>query len=94
MSEATVETTTPRRNRRALQGMVVSNKMDKTVVVRVTRHVKHARYRKYVRDSKKYLAHDETQECGIGDLVTIVETRPMSRNKRWRIRTIDRKAVG
>jgi small subunit ribosomal protein S17 len=93
MSEATVETT-PRRNRRALQGLVVSNKMDKTVVVRVTRHVKHARYRKYVRDSKKYLAHDETQECGIGDLVTIVETRPMSRNKRWRIRTVDRKAVG
>ena len=93
MSEATVEMT-PRRNRRALQGLVVSNKMDKTVVVRVTRHVKHARYRKFVRDSKKYLAHDETQECGIGDLVTIVETRPMSRNKRWRIRTIDRKAVG
>jgi small subunit ribosomal protein S17 len=93
MSEATVETT-ERRNRRTLQGLVVSNKMDKTVVVRVTRHVKHARYRKYVRDSKKYLAHDETQECGIGDLVTIVETRPMSRNKRWRIRTVDRKAVG
>ena len=93
MSEAAVETT-ERRNRRTLQGLVVSNKMDKTVVVRVTRHVKHARYRKYVRDSKKYLAHDETQECGIGDLVTIVETRPMSRNKRWRIRTVDRKAVG
>jgi small subunit ribosomal protein S17 len=93
MSEATVETT-ERRNRRTLQGLVVSNKMDKTVVVRVTRHVKHARYRKYVRDSKKYLAHDESQECGIGDLVTIVETRPMSRNKRWRIRTVDRKAVG
>ena len=89
MSEATVETT-ERRNRRTLQGLVVSNKMDKTVVVRVTRHVKHARYRKYVRDSKKYLAHDESQECGIGDLVTIVEPRPMSRNKRWRIRTVDR----
>jgi len=93
MSETAVETT-ERRNRRTLQGLVVSNKMDKTVVVRVTRHVKHARYRKYVRDSKKYLAHDEAQACGIGDLVTIVETRPLSRNKRWRIRTIDRKAVG
>lgn len=93
MTEAAVETT-ERRNRRTLQGLVVSNKMDKTVVVRVTRHVKHARYRKYVRDSKKYLAHDEACECGIGDLVTIVETRPLSRNKRWRIRSIDRKAVG
>jgi len=93
MTEAAVETA-ERRNRRTLQGLVVSNKMEKTVVVRVTRHVKHARYRKYVRDSKKYLAHDETQECKIGDLVTIVETRPLSRNKRWRIRSVDRKAVG
>ena len=83
-----------RRNRRALQGLVVSDKMDKTVVVKVTRHVKHARYRKFVRDSKKYLAHDEAQECGIGDLVTIVESRPLSRNKRWRVRSVDRKAVG
>ena len=83
-----------RRNRRALQGLVVSDKMDKTVVVKVTRHVKHARYRKYVRDSKKYLAHDEAQECGIGDLVTIVESRPLSRSKRWRVRSVDRKAVG
>lgn len=93
MSEATAETT-ERRNRRTLQGLVVSDKMDKTVVVKVTRHVKHARYKKFVRDSKKYLAHDEEQTCGIGDLVTIVETRPLSRNKRWRIRSIDRKAVG
>ncbi len=93
MSSAETETT-ERRNRRTLQGLVVSNKMDKTVVVRVTRHVKHARYKKYVRNSQKYLAHDEQQTCGIGDLVTIVETRPMSRNKRWRVRSIDRKAVG
>jgi len=93
MTEETVETTASR-NRRALKGLVVSNKMDKTVVVKVTRHVRHARYRKFVRDSKKFLAHDESQECNIGDLVTIVETRPLSRNKRWRVRSIDRKAVG
>ncbi|HCP47704.1 MAG TPA: 30S ribosomal protein S17 [Deltaproteobacteria bacterium] len=91
----TVETqTTKRRNRRALQGLVVSDKMDKTIVVRVTRQVKHPRYKKYVRVSKKYMAHDEESLCGVGDLVTIVEGRPLSRHKRWRLRSIDRKAVG
>ena len=88
------ETQAPRRNRRTLQGLVVSDKMSKTVVVKVTRHVKHARYKKYVRDSTKYQAHDETNECGIGDLVTIVETRPLSKHKRWRVKSVDRKAVG
>lgn len=94
MSEVTQAAETATRNRRSLQGLVVSDKMSKTVVVKVTRHVKHARYKKYVRDSKKYQAHDEADECGIGDLVTIVETRPLSRHKRWRIKSIDRKAVG
>lgn len=94
MSEVTQVAETATRNRRSLQGLVVSDKMSKTVVVKVTRHVKHARYKKYVRDSKKYQAHDEADECGIGDLVTIVETRPLSRHKRWRIKSIDRKAVG
>lgn len=73
---------------------MVSDKMDKTVVVRVTRQVKHPRYKKYVRVSKKYMVHDEDGSCGIGDLVTIVESRPLSRKKRWRLRSIDRKAVG
>jgi small subunit ribosomal protein S17 len=94
MSEVTQAAEAATRNRRSLQGLVVSDKMSKTVVVKVTRHVKHARYKKYVRDSKKYQAHDEADECGIGDLVTIVETRPLSRHKRWRIKSIDRKAVG
>jgi small subunit ribosomal protein S17 len=94
MSEVTPAAEAATRNRRSLQGLVVSDKMSKTVVVKVTRHVKHARYKKYVRDSKKYQAHDEADECGIGDLVTIVETRPLSRHKRWRIKSIDRKAVG
>ena len=90
----TTETVAVRRNRRSLQGLVVSDKMDKTVVVRVVRQVKHPRYKKYVRVSKKYMVHDEEGSCGIGDLVTIVESRPLSRKKRWRLRSVDRKAVG
>ena len=90
----TAETQASRRNRRALQGLVVSDKMDKTIVVKVSRQVKHQRYKKYVRVTKKYMVHDEEGQCGIGDLVTIVEGRPLSRQKRWRLRSIDRKAVG
>jgi len=92
-AETNVEETEVR-VRQTLQGLVVSDKMDKTVTVIVTRAVKHPRYKKYVRHSKKYLAHDEAGDCGIGDLVTIVECRPLSRHKRWRVRSIDRKAVG
>ncbi len=91
---AETQVETKRRNRRTLQGLVVSNKMDKTVVVKVTRSVSHPRYKKYVRHSKNYMAHDEQELCGPGDLVTIVESRPLSRHKRWRVRSIDRKAVG
>jgi len=93
MNAETAVETAKTRNRRTLQGLVVSDKMDKTVVVRVTRAVKHPRYKKYVRHSKKYMAHDEQGECGMGDLVTIVESRPMSSRKRWRVRSVDRKAV-
>ena len=82
------------RRRRTVQGIVVSDKMDKTVVVKVTRQVLHPRYKKITRQSKKYKAHDESEECGIGDLVTLVESRPLSAQKRWRVQTIDRKAVG
>ena len=90
----TAETTPSRGRSRTLQGLVVSDKMEKTVVVKVTRKVMHPRYKKFVRHSKKYLAHDEAKGCGIGDLVTIIESRPLSRRKRWRVQSIDRKAVG
>ena len=73
----------PRSGRRVLQGRVVSDKMDKTVVVEVTRRVLHPRYRKYVNRSKKYKAHDEANEWKLGDTVLIQESRPLSRTKRW-----------
>jgi small subunit ribosomal protein S17 len=83
---------TGRRKQRA--GTVVSNKMDKTVVVLVERLVKHPKYRKYLRARKKYKAHDEKNACQVGDQVEIVETRPLSRDKRWAVRSIVRRAVG
>jgi small subunit ribosomal protein S17 len=72
-------------SRRELSGRVVSNKMDKTVVVEVTRRVKHRRYKKYLNRSTTYKAHDENNECQVGDAVTIQESRPLSREKRWRV---------
>jgi small subunit ribosomal protein S17 len=75
------------------EGVVVSDKMDKTIVVAITRSVRHAAYGKYVRKTKKYYAHDEKNECGIGDVVRIVETRPMSKLKRWRVQAVVTKAV-
>jgi small subunit ribosomal protein S17 len=70
------------------EGVVVSNKMDKTVVVVVQRLVKHPQYKKYVKRRAKYKAHDEQNRCGIGDRVVIAETRPLSKDKRWRVRSI------
>ena len=93
MSEENTETAEVRR-RRTLQGIVVSDKMNKTVVVKVTRQVMHPRYNKIVRQSKRYKAHDEAETAGAGDLVTIVESRPLSKSKRWRLQSVDRKAVG
>ena len=75
------------------EGIVVSDKMDKTVVVAVDRLVRHARYRKYIRRRAHYKAHDESNDCGVGDRVLIAETRPLSKQKRWRVRTILEKAV-
>ena len=69
--------------RRVLTGTVVSDKMDKTVVVEVERTVLHAKYRKYVKRCKKYKAHDEGNECKLNDVVEIRESRPLSRTKRW-----------
>ncbi len=69
-------------------GIVVSNKMDKSVVVRIDRMVKHPLYHKYIRKRAKFMAHDEENKCQIGDRVEIIESRPLSRKKRWRVRRI------
>jgi len=66
-------------------GIVTSDKMDKTIVVSVERKLKHPKYKKYVKQTNKFMAHDEKQDCGIGDLVRIMETRPLSKNKCWRL---------
>ena len=66
-------------------GKVVSNKMQKTITVEVFRKVKHPIYGKFIGKSKKFSAHDEQNDCGIGDTVKIMETRPLSKNKRWRL---------
>ena len=71
--------------RRTLVGQVVSNKMDKTVVVRVERLVQDPTYKKYVRRYSKFMAHDENNSCAIGDRVRIVEHRPLSKRKRWKV---------
>jgi small subunit ribosomal protein S17 len=69
-------------------GVVTSNKMTKTVVVQVERRMKHGQYGKYMTEKKKYKAHDEEQSCKIGDRVRITETRPLSKDKRWRVSEI------
>ncbi len=66
-------------------GVVVSNKMDKTITIAVNRKVKHPLYGKFINKTNKFSAHDETNNCGIGDTVKIMETRPLSKNKRWRL---------
>ena len=66
-------------------GIVVSNKMQKSIVVEVNRKMKHPKYGKFIQRSKKFIAHDENNECNIGDTVRIMETRPLSKNKCWRL---------
>ncbi|MBL0355437.1 MAG: 30S ribosomal protein S17 [Chitinophagaceae bacterium] len=87
MSEATNTTTTTldRNLRKTRIGVVSSNKMDKSIVVTVERKVKHPLYGKFVKKSTKFHAHDEKNECSIGDTVKIMETRPISKTKRWRL---------
>ena len=75
------------------EGIVVSDKMDKTVVVMVERLVQHAKYKKYLRRRSKVKAHDQQNRCGIGDRVIIAESRPLSHDKRWVVRSILEKAV-
>lgn len=83
-----------RGRRKVVRGYVVSDKMDKTVVVRVDRRMAHPVYKKVLTRSKKYLAHDEDNTCRAGDFVEIIETRPLSRRKRWRVNRVILRAVG
>lgn len=78
--------------RKTRVGIVTSDKMDKTVVVTIKNRVRHPLYNKIVNDTVKYKAHDENNECGIGDKVQIMETRPYSKDKRWRVVEIIEKA--
>ena len=81
------------RNLRKIRiGVVTSDKMDKTITVAVERKVKHPIYGKFVKKTTKFHAHDEKQECGIGDVVKIMETRPLSKTKRWRLVEVVEKA--
>lgn len=82
-----------REGRKRLVGTVTSDKMDKTVVVTVERFYRHPRYEKVVRAAKKYMAHDEENACRVGDKVQIVETRPLSRRKRWTVEEVLERAA-
>jgi small subunit ribosomal protein S17 len=80
------------RNKKKLVGTVVSNRMEKTIVVRIERRKLHPLYKKYITRSKKIKAHDEDNRCQIGDLVKVIESRPLSKEKRWRLLEILEKA--
>jgi len=88
MSTTTVE----RKSRKTRIGIVASNKMTKTITVTVERRIKHPIYGKYLKKTTKFMAHDEAQSAGIGDTVRIMETRPLSKNKSWRLVEILAKA--
>ncbi len=92
MSNEAAAPTEERATRKVREGLVVSDKMDKTVVVSVEDRVKHALYGKVLRRSTKLKAHDEQNSCGIGDRVLLMETRPLSATKRWRVVEILEKA--
>ncbi|WP_426246166.1 30S ribosomal protein S17 [Nocardioides sp. LHG3406-4] len=87
-----VNETVERNSRKVREGLVVSDKMDKTIVVTVEDRVKHALYGKVLRRTSKLKAHDEQNQCGIGDRVLIMETRPLSATKRWRVVEVLEKA--
>jgi len=84
--------TAERKLRKTRTGVVTSNKMDKTITVAVVRKLKHPKYGKFLKKTKKFHAHDEKNECSIGDTVKIMETRPLSATKRWRLVEIVEKA--
>jgi small subunit ribosomal protein S17 len=89
---ATEETATKSKSERTKTGVVVSNKMQKTVVVAVENLVKHGMYQKYIKRTNKFLAHTETNDINIGDKVVIEESRPLSKRKRWAVREVVEKA--
>lgn len=93
MTENAVGTESHKSNKRVMTGTVVSDKGDKTIVVQVERLVKHPLFKKYIRRRKKFMAHDPANECGIGDQVQIIESRPLSARKRWALVKIIRKAA-
>ncbi len=78
--------------RKTRVGLVTSNKMDKTIVVAISEHIKHPLYKKFIKRTVKFKAHDENNECNIGDRVRVMETRPLSKDKRWRLVEIIEKA--
>ena len=95
MTETGTPTAETAKRRKATKvGIVTSNKMDKSVTIRVDSHVKHKLYKRYIRQSSKFMAHDENNDCNIGDMVEIVESRPLSARKRWRLRRVIRRAAG
>ena len=92
MAETNQNETSERRPRQTFTGTVVSDAMDKTVIVAVERTVMHRLYQRYVRRTTKFAAHDEKNECRVGDRVVIVSSRPLSKRKRWRVREIAERA--
>ena len=93
MRDARGDEVNKRGMRRLLEGTVVNNKNDKTVVVRVERLVQDPRYKKYVRRYSKFMAHDEANACNVGDRVRIIEHRPLSKRKRWKVQETVSKAI-
>lgn len=91
-SEMEKDERNPLQKRRAVVGVVVSDKMQKTIVVKVDRQVRHSLYKKYVERTRRYKAHDETNDAKIGDRVILTESRPLSREKRWVLQSIIRRA--
>lgn len=87
-----MEAKSTRSLRKERTGLVTSNKMDKSIVIQVERRVKHPIYKKFVKKSSKFVAHDENNDCNIGDTVRVMETRPLSKNKCWRLLEIIERA--
>jgi small subunit ribosomal protein S17 len=94
MSEARAQESAQDRRKATKVGVVTSDKMDKSVVVRVERTVRHKLYKRFVQRSARFMAHDEQNQCHVGDTVEIVESRPLSARKRWRVRRVLRTAGG
>ncbi|NLZ70814.1 MAG: 30S ribosomal protein S17 [Clostridiaceae bacterium] len=91
-ADSTANQPVQRALRKTRVGIVVSDKMDKTIVVEITEPVRHPLYKKYVRQTRRLMVHDENNECGVGDTVRVMETRPLSKNKFWRLLRVIEKA--